>query len=375
MTREEAINLVKQVLPCLNIDKKIREAFETLVPELHESEDERIRKAIINVFATHKDYEIFFGVSVKDILAYLEKQKEYVNDLSPEQEAYLMSEKFFKEAEKEKDEFTTRRFLQCLTSFGNFIEGMHYWLEYIGGDMYVGRSDNVLGEKFHITPRQLFTFFSDKLEAVQGPSQEEKQLSPRCKSVPIKSPSDEEIIDALLHHLSEQDGILTAIDGVSTKAIMGYLEKQKEQKPSEQKYEGDNFFKAPCAIDSTGLQCPYKDLALVKDFFGNYNRKCKLSNKACEPEKCKQWNELQAEFKRINEAFENGKKNEVINRPEAFGLQKPAEWSEELNEETITNEFRIIRDKCFNEGIEGWQREKLIARHFYNLGLNARKEK
>ena len=47
---------------------------------------------------------------------------------------------------------------------------------------------------------------------------------------------------------------------------------------------------------------------------------------------------------------------------------------EELNEETITNEFRIIGDKCFNEGIEGWQREKLIARHFYNLGLSARKE-
>lgn len=45
---------------------------------------------------------------------------------------------------------------------------------------------------------------------------------------------------------------------------------------------------------------------------------------------------------------------------------------EELNEETITNEFRIIGDKCFNEGIEGWQREKLIARHFYELGLNAR---
>lgn len=41
-----------------------------------ESEDERIRKALINVFAAHKDYEIFFGVSVEDIIAYLDKQKE-----------------------------------------------------------------------------------------------------------------------------------------------------------------------------------------------------------------------------------------------------------------------------------------------------------
>ena len=43
-----------------------------------------------------------------------------------------------------------------------------------------------------------------------------------------------------------------------------------------------------------------------------------------------------------------------------------------LNEETIIKEFRVIRDKCFNEGIEGWQREKLIARHFYELGLNSK---
>lgn len=45
----------------------------------------------------------------------------------------------------------------------------------------------------------------------------------------------------------------------------------------------------------------------------------------------------------------------------------------DLNEETIRIEFRTIADKCFNEGVEGWEREKLIARHFYELGrLNAR---
>lgn len=47
----------------------------------------------------------------------------------------------------------------------------------------------------------------------------------------------------------------------------------------------------------------------------------------------------------------------------------------DLSEETITKEFHIISDKCFNEGIEGWQKEKLIARHFYELGRNVRKEK
>ena len=47
---------------------------EYIFPELRESEGERIRQAIINVFATHKDYEIFFGASVEDILAWLEAQ-------------------------------------------------------------------------------------------------------------------------------------------------------------------------------------------------------------------------------------------------------------------------------------------------------------
>lgn len=47
-----------------------------IFPELRESEDERVVKAIINVFFSHKDYEVFFGVSVKDILAWLKKQAE-----------------------------------------------------------------------------------------------------------------------------------------------------------------------------------------------------------------------------------------------------------------------------------------------------------
>ena len=41
-----------------------------------DDKDEEIRKALINVFTTHKDYEVFFGVSVEDIRAWLEKQGE-----------------------------------------------------------------------------------------------------------------------------------------------------------------------------------------------------------------------------------------------------------------------------------------------------------
>ena len=59
--------------------------LETLFPELAESEDEKIRKALINIFATHKDYEMFFGVSVEDIHAWLERQGEHTIACSEEQ--------------------------------------------------------------------------------------------------------------------------------------------------------------------------------------------------------------------------------------------------------------------------------------------------
>ena len=71
-------------------------------------------------------------------------------------------------AEKEKSEFVSGQFIQCNCTLDNGLkEGAHYWLEYIGGDTYVGRSDNILNQKFHITPRQLFTLFSQELEEKQ----------------------------------------------------------------------------------------------------------------------------------------------------------------------------------------------------------------
>ena len=82
MTREEAINLIKQVLPCLNIDEKIREGFVTLIPELKESEDERIRKELIDFFDSALGKDLLqrkCGLNPDTVLAYLEKEKESVN--------------------------------------------------------------------------------------------------------------------------------------------------------------------------------------------------------------------------------------------------------------------------------------------------------
>lgn len=73
------VEAVKQLQKANPSDEGIQNWVNDNVPELRESEDERIRKSLINVFATHKDYEIFFGASVKDILAWLEKQGESKN--------------------------------------------------------------------------------------------------------------------------------------------------------------------------------------------------------------------------------------------------------------------------------------------------------
>lgn len=63
--------------------------------------------------------------------------------------------------ENEKKEKVSGKFLYALTTFSKFIKGESYWLEYIGDDMYCGRSDNILNEKIKITTYQLYYYFSE----------------------------------------------------------------------------------------------------------------------------------------------------------------------------------------------------------------------
>jgi len=309
MTREEAIQAIKERIDYYESDKRLKGAIETLIPEFAESEDERIRKLNLWFLRKYKEISHYPGNSedgIDMVIDYLEKQKEqkplkvgenayfdpntdmwfikkeqkpirmevyeigkgtticgqdykckkdykagncwYIKDViyHCNRDGYLNDQngvswscapEWFNEyiytnnelADKEKNNFVSGQFLQCKLSFDGFKEGEHYWLEYIGDDMYVGRSDNILNQKFHITPRQLFTLFSQQLDEVQGPPEEEKQASLNYEPPFDENPSDREIIDVLIKHLKEQDGFLTAINSVSTKAILSWLEKKKEQ--------------------------------------------------------------------------------------------------------------------------------------------------
>lgn len=131
-----------------NQDQKY--VLESLFPELKMTEDEQFRKRILE--------ELYDGLRKFD--GELKRQFEFaIAWLEGQGENSVVN---FDEAEKEKDDFVSGKFIVCRRAFNVFKEDDSYWFEYVGDDNYIGRSDNILNQKFHITPRQLFTFFTQQ---------------------------------------------------------------------------------------------------------------------------------------------------------------------------------------------------------------------
>lgn len=128
------------------------DVLEQLFPELKESEDERIRKAIhiyLDWLDGRKGCEPKGKYTIKDMIAWLKEQDN-------------ADKTFYEIAEKEKYDFVNGQFIECRKSFDEFKEGTSYWFEYVGDDTYIGRSDNILNKKFHITPKQLYSLFTQQ---------------------------------------------------------------------------------------------------------------------------------------------------------------------------------------------------------------------
>lgn len=62
--------------------------------------------------------------------------------------------------EKDKSSFVSGIFIYCMIDFLEFKKGNAYWLEYLGNDIYCGRSDNILGKEFEISSDELLNNFS-----------------------------------------------------------------------------------------------------------------------------------------------------------------------------------------------------------------------
>lgn len=60
--------------------------------------------------------------------------------------------------DSEKNLYVSGKFLTCMVDFGDFKKGENYWLEYVGDDTYVVRSDNLLNTTTVIKPHQLAYF-------------------------------------------------------------------------------------------------------------------------------------------------------------------------------------------------------------------------
>ncbi len=218
---DEALKIASFYYGNKHLDAK--KLLEKLFPKLAESEDERIRKAAlegIEYLERKLGWDAIGNTDILDVKEYLERQKEqkpikmvvyevgkgtticgqdykckkdykigtcrYIKDViyHCSRDGYLNDQngvsrsctpEWFNEyfqsntewAEEEKTSFVSGQFLQCKLSFDGFKEGEHYWFEYVGDDMYIGRSDNILNQKFHITPRQLFTLFTQQLDDTQ----------------------------------------------------------------------------------------------------------------------------------------------------------------------------------------------------------------
>ena len=74
MTREKAIKIVKEFINSTCLHLVDQEALETLIPELAESEDERIRQALIEGV---RQIRCKNGITQEQMLAWLEKQKKH----------------------------------------------------------------------------------------------------------------------------------------------------------------------------------------------------------------------------------------------------------------------------------------------------------
>lgn len=177
-----------------------------------------------------KDYITGTCRYIKDVIYHCSRDG-YLNDQNGV--SWSCTPEWFKEyiqsntewAEEEKTRFVSGQFLQCKLSFDEFKEGEHYWLEYIGDDMYVGRSDNILNQKFHITPRQLYTLFSQQLE--------EKQKEQK----PVEWSEDEQTRKRLIDFISNIKAIsesgrnslaIRKDDAEMCDAFLSYIEKQKD---------------------------------------------------------------------------------------------------------------------------------------------------
>ena len=199
------------------LSKEQVEEIEALVSKWNPTDE--VIKDCIGMCLTDVNEQRFkdYGTNLRDCLAWLEKQGDncLVN---------------FDEAEKEKYDFVSGQFIECRKSFNGFKEDKSYWLEYIGDDTYIGRSDNILNQKFHITPRQLFTLFTWQHRPKEDCNVNDEANAPTGYGKYV----DECLNEAAKHFFSDGEDAYSVADlfYAGVRCGKSWLEKQGVQKVS-----------------------------------------------------------------------------------------------------------------------------------------------
>ncbi len=296
MTREEAIKILQDVR-----DPRIREAICTLHPELRESEDERIRREIIDFIQwaedrgmTRHDYHQAKRPAVW--IAYLEKRKNL------------------------------------------FKGGVGYYF-------YDGNITHFIG-----APAM------EELIPVEETCKESLHISETCKEKPNSFTDEDERIRSVILKLvlGMRDEIFTTADKLVTKPkVLAWLKKQKEQKPEERFEEAREKYQVKWKLPEDFEEAVYKVANFISPF-DSQDELRRVSHRFAEQlmslakkelvEKLAKWSEederiMQSiikdiEWDRNYISATTGKVSEKYNEqlawfkslPERFNLQPKQEW-------------------------------------------------
>lgn len=348
MTRKEAINIIKSATV---YTPEEMEALETLIPELRESEDERIRKFICSIIDNLEPKD-FVGVKKMNVLAWLEKQKDLDKMIvvSPEvwdeaiADAYENGKKDNerqKEPEHDATDAKSERVIKAARSvLNNWLDGTN--------------CPDVSGD------------FTELEYAIREYDGEEKQKEPENTSASVMIPSCWE-------------------------------EKQKENSKSADSISSDCTSNAKCEDRWHNVKDSLPDSTrevLCKDAIGNYfigryyskgvwevsmYDDCDKSNEDNPP--VVMWIDIPAEKQKEQKPeenctleFEKAKakyegivegKQTVIDNPEEYSLCEQVEWSEE-DEKTISDAC------CWIAEYAGYLMDKNYGKASMLMGLTER---
>lgn len=329
MTIEEKAKAYDHALEVLHKYDDARIMFtqdlkEEMFPELKENEDEMIRKEIIEYF---KHYSGGDNISVRfpKWIAYLEKQKAkerldrmapIYNDKESFESALEKAWKYYNESASRKVDSFEDDYIECVFSKG-FREGFLYKEKQKEQKPILEVFGFKIGDAVRLKDgdgRKHIIKSFEEVEGLHGPNfyhVEFEDNSARDSIYPgeeypngyyTQMEKIEEEQKPIAHENNYVSKPKTSLEIL--KHYLVWAENSEEDCPYTWKElaaaikDGISALEQKPVINNGQQECPYKDLALVKDFFGKYKRKCKLFNKICDSKECEQWAELQSEFKR-----------------------------------------------------------------------------